>query len=52
METNEILACLVCLVPFILGGLFGWTMKGRVARYGLAGALLPGFIRNILERYQ
>lgn len=49
-STGLVMACLICLVPFVVGLLLGLWMQRRVTRYGMPGALLPRAVRNALER--
>lgn len=36
--------------PFLLGGLAGWALRGRVMALGLPWALLPGFVKSLYEK--
>lgn len=51
-DLNVLLGCLICLVPFVGGWIFGAWFSHRAAQHGIIGALLPDFIRRIFERYQ
>jgi len=42
------LLALTCSAPALVGGAVGWWLRGRVDQYGWFGALLPGFIREML----
>ncbi len=41
-----VLLCSCTGVPFLLGGVLAWRLRGRVQQYGMPGALLPRFIRE------
>lgn len=38
-----------CSVPGLLGGVFGYILRGRVDQFGLPWALLPGWFKKIWE---
>lgn len=52
MDTNLLLSCLVCCGPFIVGAVFGGWFSGRIISHGLAGAFVPDFVRDLLERFR
>lgn len=43
------LLCLTCLVPLVAGFLLGRWYQDRFSRLGLPGALIPDFIRRMME---
>jgi hypothetical protein len=43
------LCCGMVLVPFIAGSFFGRWFEKRLNKMGWPAALLPGFVRKILE---
>jgi hypothetical protein len=55
MSTEQMLTCLVCLVPWVvagcLGGFAGWVLRGRAAVLGMPWALLP-FGRWIKQQWE
>ena len=48
-KLGMIMLSILCLIPMVAGGVIGWLWRGRVQRYGLPGALLPEWIRKLLE---
>lgn len=44
-----LLCCGIELAPLAIGITIGMWLQRRVDRYGMPGALVPGFVRKILE---
>lgn len=43
-------ACLICLIPAVIGALVGAWLQRRSDDYGWPAALLPGWARELLAR--
>lgn len=48
-QLGVLLLCLMCLVPLVIGFFLGRWFQDRYSAHGLAGALLPDFIRRLME---
>ena len=44
-----LLLSLMCMLPLVTGCIIGYQFRKRVAKLGMPGALLPAFIRKLLE---
>lgn len=44
------LLCGCFAAPFVLGALFGWVLHGRVIALGWPWALLPGFVKSLVQK--
>jgi hypothetical protein len=49
LQAGLTVMCLCLLVPFSVGALAGWLLKGRAINLGLPWAFLPGFIKRLWE---
>jgi hypothetical protein len=52
-QIGIMLACLCCLVPWLVGFVTAWALNPRVRQYGWRGAFIPHrLIENIAVKIQ